>query len=74
MRDDYNGADLHWGHYERLTALAAHRHAATAACYRLAAAAKTPEDRARYEDMARRSAGEGEALERRIAAAKSAAV
>ena len=69
MLDRYHSADFQYQHYDRMTALAEHRQAATAACYRLAATAKTPEDRARYQDMARQSTDEAEALERRIAAA-----
>ena len=52
MLDRYHSAEFQYEYYDRLTALAEHRHAATAACYRLAGAAKTPEDRARYEDLA----------------------
>ena len=67
MMDRYHSADFHYERSERLTALAEHRHAATAACHRLAASAKTPEDRARHAETARRSADEAAALERRLA-------
>ena len=49
--------------YERLAGLAEHRHVTIAACHRLAAA--TAEHRHRHEEMARQSADEAAAPDRR---------
>ena len=60
-------------HCEQLRALAEQRHAASMSCHRIAATARTIEDRIAYEEMARRMEEEAAALKRRMHAWKSPA-
>ena len=68
MSGDAENADLQCEHLRKI---AERRHAASVACHRIAATARTTEDRIVYEEMARRIAEEAAALKRRMSAWKT---